>query len=72
MELQTATDPLGMPLTPDELLDLAGHLDQVIECELRGFLPTARIHSDADASLVIRALDSTEWTLQIMSDAADG
>ena len=57
LEEEVATSPEGVRLTWDELVSLAKHLDQVVNCRLHGW------SDDGRSSLAVEAIDSSVWTV---------
>ena len=54
----------GLLFTYDALLELAQGLDQVINCEILGFVRGAP-EMAGEAVVILQALDSTEWVLAV-------
>lgn len=69
LEREAQEAPTGIAMSATELVRLADRLEQVIDCELRGFSLELPDDADAVASIRVTATDSTLWTLELGSSS---
>ncbi len=54
----------GLSFTPRSLALLAKEIDQIVDCELRGYASKEVQGAGAEPVVIVRAFDSSEWTVE--------